>query len=184
MTHDLMVNLFKGYGTASDKAFTNYIGKKRDRYKEGGNVNANDLMVFAKNKFLLRTENELWNTPTAADKKIIALEAQVDALKKHRTTPSNSNGASKDNKLAWKTIRPKTGEPKKKTAGAKTYHWCPRHEALTIHFPEQCEGKRGKPKEADGPKNQGQRALQLSKALQAVVNDGDEADKDSEGSHK
>jgi hypothetical protein len=99
-------------------------------------------MVFAENKFLLRTENGQWNSPTEADKKIIAPTAQVDALKKSKLTQS-SNTTGSSNRWAWKAIRPKEREPKKKTVDCKTYHWCPTHEAWTIHSPEQCEGKRG-----------------------------------------
>jgi hypothetical protein len=74
-------------------------------------------MVFANNKFLLRMENELWNSPTESDRKIIALEAQVDALKTWKTAPvtnSNNNSVRRDNKWAWKAVRPKEGELRKK----------------------------------------------------------------------
>ena len=50
-THDLPMNLFKGYKAASDKAFRSYISKKRDSYEEDGNMTVDQLMTLPMNKF-------------------------------------------------------------------------------------------------------------------------------------
>jgi hypothetical protein len=42
-----MLNLFKGYSKASDKAFKDYISKKEAFYEEGGPITTDKLtMVF------------------------------------------------------------------------------------------------------------------------------------------
>ena len=50
-TNDLLINLFKGYLSATDKFFTTYIEKKLEAYKEGQDMTANQLMLWARNKY-------------------------------------------------------------------------------------------------------------------------------------
>ncbi len=53
-TQDLLVNLFKGYKACKDAEFVDYIKKKEDLYEEGGEVNYQQLMDWALNKFKTR----------------------------------------------------------------------------------------------------------------------------------
>jgi hypothetical protein len=147
-------------------------------------MNENNLMVFAENKFLLRTEKEQWNSPTTRDEKIIAQTAQVDALEKGKPA-QNSNNTSSPNKWAWQAVCLKESGQKKKAAKGKTHQWCPSHDAWTIHSPEQCEGKRGKAAEkaAEDTPYKSLKELQLSQALQAVINESHDEDHDSEATH-
>ena len=50
-THDLLVNLFKGYKACKDSEFVEYIKKKEEMYEEGGNIDYNQLMDWAVNKY-------------------------------------------------------------------------------------------------------------------------------------
>jgi len=47
-----MVNLFKGYEAVSDKVFVAYIRLKKYEYKEGGSINAEELMTYAENQYM------------------------------------------------------------------------------------------------------------------------------------
>ncbi len=79
-THDLLVNLFKGYKACKDAEFVDYIKKKEDYYKEGGDVTYEQLMDWALNKYRARVENEQWCQRTTEEETIIALQAQVKKL--------------------------------------------------------------------------------------------------------
>lgn len=57
-------------------------------------------------------------------------------------------GGSKD-KWAWKEVPPKEGEGKTKTVNGKEYHWCPNHEAWTLHTPKECKKKPKEPEEIE-----------------------------------
>ncbi len=50
-THDLLLNLFKGYKACKDAEFVDYIKKKEKYYKEGGDVTYEQLMDWALNKY-------------------------------------------------------------------------------------------------------------------------------------
>jgi hypothetical protein len=76
-TQDLLTNLFKGYQAASDKIFVNYIGRKLERYKEGEDISADELMRLGDNKFKLLTKGGLWNAPSQEEEKILALQAKI-----------------------------------------------------------------------------------------------------------
>jgi hypothetical protein len=68
-TQDLLTNLFKGYQAASDKNSVDYIGRKLERYEEGEDMNADELMQLGDNKFKLLTKGGLWNAPLVEDLK-------------------------------------------------------------------------------------------------------------------
>ena len=79
-TQDLLVNLFKGYKACKDAEFVDYIKKKEDYYEEGGQVEYQQLMDWALNKFKTRKESEQWCIKTTEEETIIALQAQVKTL--------------------------------------------------------------------------------------------------------
>jgi hypothetical protein len=180
-TQDLMVNLFKGYNKASDKAFRDYISKKEDLYEEGSPITTDDLMTYALTNYQTLTNKGTWNAPDAADEKIVALQAEVSRLKK-RGAPAKSTkkpaqdkykgdsvkatakkAAAKD-KPAWMSTAPSGNEPHVKTVNGKEYYyWCPKHSAWGRHKPQDCEGKGtsgGEP---------GSKSASLASALAAVV---------------
>lgn len=98
-SNDLLTNLFKGYLAASDKAFVPYIDKKLELYEEGADISADQMMLWARQKYDLLREKGTWNVPTEEEEKIIALEAQLKKIEKQmksgKTNPNakiNQNG--------------------------------------------------------------------------------------------
>ena len=55
-TEDLLSNLFKGYQAVSDRTFLKYVGSKQEKYEEGKQYSADQLMQLADNKFRLLKE--------------------------------------------------------------------------------------------------------------------------------
>ncbi|KAI2494632.1 hypothetical protein MHU86_19910 [Fragilaria crotonensis] len=102
-TQDLLVNLFKGYKACKDAEFVDYIKKKEDFYEEGGQVEYQQLMDWALNKFKTRKESEQWCLKTTEEETIIALQSQVKTLMSNQKKPNpasgkSSGGGKKDNK--------------------------------------------------------------------------------------
>ncbi|KAI2509497.1 hypothetical protein MHU86_4874 [Fragilaria crotonensis] len=201
-TQDLLVNLFKGYKACKDAEFVDYIKKKEDFYEEGGQVEYQQLMDWALNKFKTRKESEQWCLKTTEEETIIALQSQVKTLMSNQKKPNpasgkSSGGGKKDNKQgnkkdkgkgkfrvedlpAWVHVHPKEGEKQSKTVEGKDYHWCPNHNRWTRHKPSDCKGIgfKGGPKKDQGNKGQDskQPSMKLAKALQPspmMMNDGD-----------
>ena len=197
-TQDLLVNIFKGYKACKDAEFVDYIKKKEDLYEEGGEVNYQQLMDWALNKFKTRKESEQWCQRTTEEETIIALQAQVNNLMVHQKKPTypagKSNGdGKKDYKQgfnkkgkgkgkpragdlpAWMTTSPKVGEKQHKTVEGKDYHWCPNHNRWTRHRPSECKGfgfKAAAPKKDQGNKfADAKHNMKLSNALAAISQD-------------
>jgi len=156
-TNDLLVNLFKRYAAASDKTFVDYIARKQERYEEGENISAPQLMNAANEKFKTLKEQSRWNAPSAAEEKILALEAEMTKrIKEIRSKASSSSTKKgqqgKGNKKyppLPKHLRepPKPGDEKKPvTWNNKTWHWC--HSSTggkcggkwRLHKPARCRG--------------------------------------------
>ena len=71
---NLMVNLFKGYKAASEKAFISYIWLKKNDYQEGQELSPETLMVYAENKYMTMKMSNLWNAPTKEEQEIMVLK--------------------------------------------------------------------------------------------------------------
>ena len=82
-TEDLLSNLFKGYLAVSDKVFVKYIAGKMEKYEEGKEFSPDQLMQLADNKYRLMKEKMVWDAPSEEEEKILALQAQVNLLKKN-----------------------------------------------------------------------------------------------------
>jgi hypothetical protein len=104
-------------------------------------------MHQALTKFKDLKRSKKWQAPTAEEEQIVALVAQVEQLKKFtKKTKSGEKVVEKkrkqrrddDPKYAWKLVKPKQGDPSKKEVTGKTYHWCPKHNAWTLHEPGAC----------------------------------------------
>ena len=160
-TDDLMINLFKGYMNAADRDFVEYIKLKKDQYDEGGEIDAEQLMTLALNKYEnLLTENK-WKALSPEQEQLVALSAQFDklkdenlrlskAIKSNKKPKGNENksqsskkkkskGKANDTKWAWKKVPPKEGERKTKVLNDRTYHWCETHLAWGEHTNEECK---------------------------------------------
>jgi hypothetical protein len=68
--NDLLTNLFKGYGAATDKVFVDYIGRKLEKYEVGENTTADTLMEEANSKYKLMEEQATWNAPSEQEENI------------------------------------------------------------------------------------------------------------------
>ena len=168
-TTDLLVNLFKGYKAVADPKFVQYIETKEDSYNEGQDIDPQALMELAQAKYKTMLERGDWKNPTEAEKKIVALTAQLEQLqkekknnlKKYKKEEKKSKNdkvtnKGKDTKVKWWLIEPKTGEPKIMKKNNKDYHWCPNHEEKgkwVRHHPKDCKlQKGGEAHEAKNPK--------------------------------
>jgi hypothetical protein len=193
-TQDLLNNLFKAYKTVQDEDFINYIKAKESDYHEGTiDLNADRLMLLAKNKYRLLVDQGTWQAPTVAEEKIIALEAKLAAMKKtsYGKTPDKNKGGKKNpgkggkgggkdkknrrEKEPWMLVKPKDGEPTEKKHDGKTWHFCTKHASWCLHTTAQCKGigfKKVQFKE-DGK-------TRLIKATQATVRFDEDDESDSE----
>jgi len=104
-THDLLANLFKAYKSVKDCDFTAYIKKKEDEYEEGEDVNVNMLMLQASNKYKTMFVNQTWNAPSPEEEKILALESQIQKLKKQKEKPTQDKKGGKEGKKGKKKGR-------------------------------------------------------------------------------
>jgi hypothetical protein len=189
-THDLLVNLFKGYKACKDSEFVEYIKKKEDMYEEGGNIDYNQLMDWAINKYKARKEAGTWCQRTTEEETIIALQAQVKDLMKASIQSNRSDSQKSGTKMGqngkktnkkvkkrtkredWITIQPKGDEKTSKQVNGKTYHWCPNHKAWTRHTAAECKGIPNSNQAKGTEKEKGSEAkLKLSKALAAISDD-------------
>jgi hypothetical protein len=114
-TYDLLVNLFKGYKACKDSEFVEYIKKKEDMYEEGGNIDYNQLMDWAINKYKARKEA---GKRTTEEETIIALQAQAKDLMK-ASIQSNKSDSQKSGakwvKMVRKPIKKSKRVPKGRT---------------------------------------------------------------------
>jgi hypothetical protein len=169
-TQDLLTNLFKGYGSCSDKTFVEYIAKKQDEYDEGKSFTPARLMQLADMKYRTMKDKEIWEAPSETDEKILALEARLENFKNkyanakrgsgkngdEKSTDPNSNKDNRDKakrktpeKPQWMFQRPSDAEMNKpRDWNGKIWHWCSKETggkcdpgAYRIHKPSQCEGK-------------------------------------------
>ena len=106
----LITNLFVAYEGVQDSAFQTYMTAQQNAYEDGSKEFTEDqLMEVALNKYKVLMESDKWNTLSEQDSKIVALMAEIDALKLQSSSPSSydnkrkgSNRKSKaDN--AWKS---------------------------------------------------------------------------------
>ena len=82
-TTDLMVNLFKGYMTAKDKEFREFIKTQKNKYEiEGVDMTVDQLMQLAETKYKALVQTKEWNAPTKEQEQIVALTAQLNDYKK------------------------------------------------------------------------------------------------------
>jgi hypothetical protein len=170
---ELMMNLFKAYASAADDDFVRYIQNKRDAYEDGAIMTTEQLMSAALNKYELKVEDSSWSVPDKKDDRIIALEAENATLKAKGKTKANRGNAG--DKYAWKKIVPKTGDPKTKKVNGKSYHWCHKHAAWTVHSPDEC--KLTTEQDASPPSQttpEDKKALYMSKAYKAIAEESDD----------
>ena len=159
-THDMLSNLFRAYRTVKDKQFLRYIEQKESDYEEGTlELTPTKLMLMAENKFKTLKEKSQWQAPSEEEEKIVALEAEVKALRNQTKPKRDNKGGNKgyndynkgkpksnvkskggDKEFGWKSKAPKEGEPRTKTVGDTKWHFCEKHKRWTLHTTEECKG--------------------------------------------
>ena len=168
-TQDLLTNLWRAYFVVSDKNFVRYIQAKKDNYDEGENIDQDNLMTLAENKYKALVVEEKWNSLSDEQHQIVSLTAEVKKLKENclqlgnkgksnnkkksdnttQSGDSNSNSKAKSNnskqrfkeKWAWKKVEPKQGESEIKTFNDTKYYWCKGHKlwCKTKHNVNNCK---------------------------------------------
>jgi hypothetical protein len=149
----MLVNLFKAYKAASDDVFVRYIEKKEDDYDDGTAISPTELMQLAANKYKNLNDSGKWNTPSAQEEKLIALESRIKTLtmrskkdakpmsfRKSTLVPKLNKETKRTKRVrpAWMTIKP-DDISKPKDANNKRYWWCERANVWALHKPEDCK---------------------------------------------
>lgn len=147
-TDDLLVNLFKAYKACGDDSFRLWIGTKEDLYNEGANLSPEELMSLAENKYRTLSESGQWMQKSTAQKRIVAMAAQIQTLEKGKTAftkkpeakkpylDKRGNGKDagrfkkgKEKSKAWEWLdkAPAADQPKEKDVDGKHFRWCTYH---------------------------------------------------------
>ena len=207
-TQDLLVNLFKGYMACSDSEFVTYIKRKLDYFEEGNSLEPDNLMKNAAEKYKTLLQKGLWNAPDANEEKILALQTEINKLKKGKQKSGKGSSTKRSSKPqkekpSWFSSRPKETELRKpKKWDGRTWYYCHPDTGgkcdgkYRIHHPSDCKGKAHQFKGASS-KNDNQdakvnkkrrgeysndnkkRAMRLKKSLEAATTNITE-DSDSE----
>ena len=183
-TQDLIVNLFKGYASAEDVEFRNFIKRKRESYEEGLLTTPALMYDFTYNKYNTELLDKTCKAPTKEQEQILALTAQVQALrsapKKKKSSPAPKESGHRDTKWDWKKLLPKTGEPRTREFEGKTYHVdCPHHpDQWVCHTVGDCSKNpknAGKPADkASRPSSSGAKRLKAAKIAAALLAEDDD----------
>jgi hypothetical protein len=194
VSNDLLVNLFKGYKSSSDRRFVAYIEKKEEDYEDGtASISPQQLMTLAKNRYEVLVEKGIWNAPSLEEEKIMALESTIKKLQSSkRKAQSNSQGTKKSDKKgansknkplpAWVNEKPKPGEVKTREVDGKVWHYCDHHGRWTHHKADECKKKgmdrktgrtMAPPTLKSNPKHNS-KAVRFAKAMSAIASDEEE----------
>jgi hypothetical protein len=171
---ELVAHLFRAYEQVNDDQFRTYVNSKRDKYDEDGEITADELMRLAQSKYDLIKHRAEASTLTGGNPKdkIIALEAEIQALKATMNRPNRTPRKERDSQ-AWKKIKPKPTEPQTKTHKSRQYHWCKKHQAWTAHTNEECRLKVDKSDTETEDKDANDQMI-LAKAYSAIISSSDE----------
>ena len=90
-----------------------------------------------------------WNTPTPEQLQITAMRSEMQELKNEklrlevnkRQRKKKLSKLEKEKEWVWKKIPPGENEPTHKVVNRRDYHWCTKHQAWTLHKPEECRLK-------------------------------------------
>ena len=210
-TQDLMTNLFKAYAACSDTTFVRYISDIQTKWEEGEDVDANKLMERAANKYKIMKTKEVWNTPSAEQEKLVALQAQLTSLNKKydakkskleriKKRKGDKSGGDKGGKKpkdklkkpAWFTKRPKDSElTKPREWNGYVWHYCSPETGgkcdgvYRIHKPSECKSVRKTTDKSEAKKDKEGKSKSKSKDViisEALSKLRSEADEDDSDS--
>ena len=149
--------LFEAYHIVPCYNFKTYIRRHYDNYLDSKLINLThgDLITSALHKYDWLRQKGQWGAKSPDDKKIVAMAAQINALKEHLKADNNLKDALNDDKKmwnkknrgdkarqkedeVWKKIPLKDGDKKSKEMGKHTFHWCEHHMTWCMHLPSEC----------------------------------------------
>jgi len=149
--------LFDAYLIVPCHEFKGYMKQYHNEYLDGrhSGITHERLMTYAVSKFSYLQQKGQWGARSPDNEKIIAMAAQIEALKGHLKADKHLEDALNDDKKtrnkknrgdknrqkedeAWKKVPPKDGDKKSKEVGKHTYHWCVHHMAWCMHLPTEC----------------------------------------------
>jgi hypothetical protein len=185
--YDLLSFLFKACAVVPDAKFRDHIEMEKSEHKEGrvtqdGQPFTSEcLMLLGDNECKGMKQNKTWIVPSAADEKIVALQAEVTKLKQDISSkppplkpPPKDTKKGRADEPAWMTKEPNTGGPTVIANKGKECWWCPKHHSWGRHKPQDCEGKEIQQSTA---KPEGARESKLANAMSALAEN--EFDEDS-----
>jgi regulator of replication initiation timing len=147
-----------------------YIKKKEDAYEEGGDVEYNQLMDWAINKFKSRKEAGTLGNKTTEEETIIALQAQIKKLVstkgKDKFKPNKKRAQEME---SWMKEAPQEGQSKTKKLNNQKFHWCHHHSLWTRHSPEECHKAKSKKAESNNKGTKEGGKAKMDKALTTVA---------------
>jgi len=175
---DILISLFRAYKTATNEEFLHTVDYWKNEWNAGAFNSAEQLMDKADKKFVELRDLGTWGKRSDKDDQIIALNAQVEALKhgggnrsknevKNQTSASNLGNKKKAPK--WKYDRSlSSGSELKKNN--KLYKWCsgPGHNGVGMwvtHEPGQCT----RTHQGNAPNKKGFTASKTSSDRQALA---------------
>jgi hypothetical protein len=149
--------LFEAYHVVPCYNFKMYIRHHYDDYLDSKLINLTHetLMTSAMRKYDWLRQKGQWGAKSPDDEKIVAMDAQINALKGHLKANKNlkdalNNDMKTRNKKnrgnrnrqkedeVWKRIPPKDSDKKFQEVGKYTYHWCEHHMVWCMHLPSEC----------------------------------------------
>ena len=142
---DLIITLFRAYGTATNEEFKNAILFWKSEWNSRVFTTADQLMTRADAKYVELKNLGTWGRRSDKDEQIIALTAKIDELTKNpRKDTPNDKDKDKDKSQVpkWKYDR-SLSTSTTLNRHKKTYYWCtgPGHQGKgmwTIHKPGTC----------------------------------------------
>ena len=97
----------------------------------------------------MRVQNQQWGAPSVEQEQLTALTSELKTVRRqfstsrkkqgtHRPRVDKRRGKNDPDKWEWKKVPPNEGDPNTKDFQNKKYHWCIKHQAWTIHTPDEC----------------------------------------------
>ena len=99
----------------------------------------------------MREQNQQQGAPYTEQKQLTTLTSELKTIRRQfstskqrkkqgapRTRDGKRRGKNDPDKWEWKKVPPKEGDLNTKDFQNKTYHWCIKHQAWTIHTSDNC----------------------------------------------
>ena len=139
---DLLIHLFTAYASCSDQQFVRYIQLKQSDYEDGNPITPRQLMDRALGRYKSLCTKNLWEAQTDEQKKLVALEAEIQTLKRGKGSNQSASN-QKRNRTHESDRRPskkRKGQPKK----------TPKKEKPKWMFERPADSELFKPREWNG----------------------------------